>query len=217
MTNDREKEAVRYLGYGRHAVDEDTLLMIKDAFSELEQIEQRRAVCRIFDLEYADDARIRMGSLDICSQNLAKNLKGCSKVILMGTTLGTEVDRLIRKTSIRDMAKAVVLQACAAVLLEEYCDEVQLEKEKQMEQEGLYLRPRFSPGYGDFSIEYQRQLIRMLDSAKSIGLTLTDSCMMVPTKSVTALIGASKMKLPCHRQGCEICTKTDCSYRRDTA
>ena len=81
--------------------------------------------------------------------------------------------------------------------------------------EGYYLRPRFSPGYGDFSIEHQYYITRMIDSAKTIGLTITDSLMMTPTKSVTAVIGLSTSEENCHRQGCEACSKKDCIYRSD--
>ena len=105
------------------------------------------------------------------------------------------------------MAKAVVLQACAAAMLEEYCDACQREIAKQQEKEGWYLRPRFSPGYGDFDIQYQKPLMQMLDCAKTIGLTMTDSFMMTPTKSVTAVIGMSRIKERCPIQGCEICVK----------
>ena len=92
-------------------------------------------------------------------------------------------------------------------------DEVK-EDVKELEEQELYMRPRFSPGYGDFDIQYQEPLMRMLDCAKTIGLTMTDSCMMTPTKSVTALIGASPIKERCPIAGCEACEKKDCEYRR---
>lgn len=152
--------------------------------------------------------------MEIRSTSLSRNLKGCTKVLLFGATLGAGVDRLIMRASVTDMAKAVALQACAAALLEEYCDEEQLRLGRELEADGLYLRPRFSPGYGDFDICYQEPLMRMLDCAKSIGLTMTDSFMMTPTKSVTALIGASPVKERCPIAGCEACRKTDCEYRR---
>ena len=134
--------------------------------------------------------------------------------MLFGATLGAGTDQLIRRASVSDMAKAVIMQACAAAFLEEYCDEEQLRIGREMEDQGLYLRPRFSPGYGDFDIRYQEPLMRILDCAKSIGLTMTDSFMMTPTKSVTAVIGASPVKERCPTAGCEACGKKDCKYRR---
>ena len=141
------KEAVRYLGYGRNAVDDQTRTMIAESFEILQSIAGRKSIYRIFCLEHLGDNRISFGNLEVQSKSLAKNLKGCDKIVVFGATLGIGVDQLIRRTSLTDMAKAVVLQACAAALLEEYCDECQEKIEVQMRKEGYYLRPRFSPGY----------------------------------------------------------------------
>lgn len=212
----RMREAVRYLGYGKNAVDDQTLRLIADSFESLRSAASKKSVYRIFDLEQPDAGTVRFGSLTVKSRNLGKNLRGCDKIVLFGATLGIGVDQLLSRTSKTDMAFTVVLQACAAALLEEYCDECQEQIRAQMEEEGRYLRPRFSPGYGDFPMECQRELTRMLDCARRIGLTVTESLMMAPSKSVTAVIGAGADLVRCHVQGCEACQKTDCMYRRDT-
>jgi len=108
----------------------------------------------------------------------------------------------------------VTLQACAAAMLEEYLDEWQTALEADMKKEGYYIRPRFSPGYGDFDIAHQDMILRMLDTAKKIGLTLTGGNMLTPSKSVTAVIGVSRLPRNCTVQGCEVCAKRDCAYRR---
>lgn len=210
------KEAVRYLGYGKNAVDDQTLTLIADSFRSLQSVVSRKSVYRIFAVEWTEENHIRFGNLEVCSKSLEKNLCGCERIVLFGATLGIGTDQLISRISRMDMAKAVVLQACAAALLEEYCDTCQDQIAAELQEEGYYLRPRFSPGYGDFPISCQKNVIQMLDCAKKIGLTLTESCMMVPSKSVTAVIGASTLQMACHRQGCEVCGKKDCMYRRDT-
>lgn len=209
----RTKEAVRYLGYGRHAIDERTLELIQDSFRELDQVADARFVYRIFEIIEQNENELTIGNLKIQSKNLAKNLKGCKQVIIFGATLGTGVDLLMKRYSVSDMTKAVVLQACAAAVLEEYCDTIQKEIAKELDA-GLYLRPRFSPGYGDFSILHQKELLQMLEAPKKIGLTLTEGYMLTPTKSVTALLGMSKDAKECDIKGCEACTKEDCIYRR---
>ena len=210
----REKEAVRYLGFGKNAVDDRTLALIRESFEDLDREAGKKSVHRVFDMEQTAEDRIVIGPMDIKSRSLGRNLKGCEKVVLFGATLGTGVDRLITRTSLTNMAKAAVLQACAAALLEEYCDDCQEKIGEEMGKEGMYLRPRFSPGYGDFNISHQETLMRMLDCAKTIGLTMTDIFMMTPTKSVTALIGAGKLRMNCPVSGCETCGKKDCSFRR---
>ena len=211
----KTREAIRYLGYGKHAVDARVLTLISDAFRELESVVGKKSVYRIFRIEHNSENNFSIGKVHIESKNLGRNLKDCNQLILFGATLGTGVDRLMSRRALTDMTGAVILQACAAALLEEYCDQCQQEIADKLAEEKLYLRPRFSPGYGDFDIRNQEPLMKMLDCAKVIGLTMTDSYMMSPMKSVTAVIGISGTKEPCHRNGCEECNKTDCVYRRD--
>lgn len=208
------KEAIRYLGYGKTSVDEKTLIMIQECFEKLEKISEPKCVYRIFELSLPKENELQICNLHIKSKNLYKNLCGCKQVILFGTTIGSEVDRILRAYELTDMARAVVMQACAAAMLEEYCDEMQDKIAQQLAKDSMYLRPRFSPGYGDFSILHQKEILDMLDAPKRIGLTMTDAYMLAPTKSVTAIIGVSNTKEPCHQKGCEECTKADCLYRR---
>lgn len=210
----RTKEAVRYLGYGRHAIDERTFMLIQESFQELEKIADVKSIYRIFEISHLNANELKLGKMAVKSSSLCKNLKGCDLAILFGVTLGAEVDRRMRKYEITDMPKAVVFQASAAAFLEEHCDEIEEKMKSEFHQLGQYLRPRFSPGYGDFSILHQKEILEMLDAPKRIGLTMTDSFMMIPTKSVTAVIGVSKTNENCHKKGCEICSKTDCLYRR---
>lgn len=210
----RIKEAIRYLGYGRQAVDEPTLALVHESLKELEIIAEVKFVYRIFELSYTDINSVKVNNITIRSQNLIKNLSGCEKCILFGITLGAMVDRVLQKYEKINMAKAVVFQACAAAYLEEECNKMQLSWSEELKQEEKYLRPRFSPGYGDFSILHQKDILDLLDAPRKIGLTMTESCMMTPTKSVTAIIGISNTNERCHVSGCEVCEKTDCIYRR---
>lgn len=209
------REALRYLGFGTQRADESTLGMIRECFEELSRTAKERIVYRVFGLDVKEEGLIKIGNIEIESKSLSKNLKGCEKVILLGATLGVEVDMLMKRYSCMDMARAVVLQACAAAFLERYLDGCQREISGEMAEEGYYLRPRFSPGYGDFSILHQREILAATDAAKRIGLAMTEGSMLTPTKSVTALIGLSREQADCPAEGCEGCEKTDCAYRRE--
>lgn len=213
--NRKIREAVRYLGYGRHAIDEQTLALVESSMEELSSGVRERFIYRIFELSQEGET-LKIGDWEIKSRSLSKNMKGCRQAAVFAATLGPEADQMIRRASVTEMAKAVVLQACAAALLEEYCDSCQDRIAQEMAEEGKYLRPRFSPGYGDFDICHQEMVLKILQADKTIGLTMTKSFMLTPTKSVTALIGISTEQTPCHRQGCEVCEKTDCAYRRDS-
>ena len=210
----RIKEAIRYLGYGRQAIDEPTFALIQESFIELDEIAEVKFVYRIFELSFPDTKSVQVKKLNIQSNNLVKNLYGCQSCIIFGITLGTVVDRMLQKYERINIAKAVVFQACAAAYLENECDKLHNNWAEELNSKGKYLRPRFSPGYGDFSILYQKQILEMLDAHKTIGLTTTESCMMIPTKSVTAIIGISDTNERCNKAGCEVCEKVDCIYRR---
>jgi len=191
--NQRIKEAIRYLGYGRHEIDEPTLALIQESFQELEQIAEKKFVYRMFELKNDLDENLMIGSLNVKSHSLSLNLKQCKKAIIFAATLGAEVDRQLRKYEVVNLTKAVVLQACAAAYLEEYCDCMQGDLLKNLGDEWAF-KPRFSPGYGDFSISHQDDILKMIEASKRIGLSLTEGKMLTPSKSITAVIGVYSTK-----------------------
>jgi len=201
----RIKEAIRYLGYKKCAVDNQMMQLILNTSQELEQLAEPRFIYRIFELSFPDSNTVQIGHLKIESQSLCTNLSGCEKSILFAATLGIEIDRQMRKYERIDMTKAVVWQALAASYIEEYLDAKQEELSRLYVEEANILRPRFSPGYGDFSILHQKDVLDMLDATKQIGIALTDGYMLTPTKSVTAVIGICRAK----EKGTEICYQKD--------
>lgn len=208
-----EKEIYRYLGYRGQQIPDGVRELIRECECELEQSAAPKSIWREYPLS------VREHELDMCvirtySRNLERNLRDCEKVILFAATLGSGVDMLLQRYGRLQMSKAVVMQAAAAAMLESYCDEKNDELKQNYLQQGWYLRPRFSPGYGDFPLEVQRPLAAALELSKRIGITLTDSLLMAPSKSVTAVIGISRQPRDCSVQGCEACGKTDCAYRR---
>ena len=135
-------------------------------------------------------------------------------MILFAATIGEGADLLARKYGRINVAKAVVMQAAAAAMIETFCDEENEKLRAEAAEKGLYLRPRFSPGYGDFSLNHQRDFARVLEMQKTVGITLTESLLMLPSKSVTAVIGVSKQDARCVLSGCESCRNAGCTFRR---
>ena len=129
---------------------------------------------------------IDLGFTKVRSRDLKKNLNNCDYVIVFGATLGLELDRLIARYSSVSPSRALMLQAIGAERIESLCDA--FVKELQCDS-CFWFHPRFSPGYGDLPLELQRDIFAVLDCPKNIGLTLNESLLMTPTKSVTAIIG----------------------------
>ncbi len=160
-------------------------------------------------------AGLELGFLRTSSQALRENLRGCSEVCVFAATLGLELDRLLARYSRLSPARALLLQALGAERIEALCDVFCAQLRGEAEKVGLFLQPRFSPGYGDFPLETQRAIFRVLDCQRKIGLTLNESLLMSPSKSVTALVGVGKACTPCPaKPGCAGCEKSDCMYRR---
>ena len=147
------------------------------------------------------------------SKNLGRALSGCREVLLMAATVGPAVDLRIRRASALHPSMALALQAAGTAAVEEWCDVLCARLGRELADEGLQLRPRFSPGYGDFALENQRELFRLLDCPRKIGLTLTESLLMAPSKSVTAVVGLQPGGESCPPSGCEACGK-NCDFRR---
>lgn len=213
MFNWNDREILRYLGHHGQAVGENVEQLIEECKAELEQAATPRSIWRTYPLTITDHT-IDMTCLRTQSRNLERNLQDCQEVLLFSATLGSQTDVLLQRYGKLQMSKAVVMQAAAVAMLETYCDEVNGALKEKFLERASYLRPRFSPGYGDFPLQCQREIAAALELSKRIGITLTDSLLMVPTKSVTAVIGISPVPKDCSIQGCELCGKTDCAYRR---
>lgn len=207
-----KREILRYMGAGP---DVDVLdELIERAQREVKAAAAPRWIYRQFSLEVEESAVV-IGGTRITSKSLADHLRGCEEAFLFAITIGPEVDRLIRRYTLTEMPFVPVLQAVAAAYTEECADEAQREIEQYAAENGLYLRPRYSPGYGDFSLENQRFLFAALEVSKKTGITLTDSCMMVPSKSVSAVIGLSPDPSLCHVGKCMICDMKNCPFRKE--
>ena len=212
------QEGCRYLGYKKGAQpDPETERLIRACTARVEQAAEPRTVSTVLPLTFCEGNTMELGPIRVKSAALHRNLLGCEEVILFAATLGLEVDRLIARAGAGRVAEGAIYQAAGAALIEEVCDTANAALRQESLAEGWYLRPRFSPGSGDVPIPCQPEIARLLRTPERIGLTVTDSMLLLPIKSVTAVIGRSRQAIACHRQGCEACGKTDCAFRRDQA
>lgn len=206
-----KEEILRYLGasHSDEALDE----MIAQAQAEVESAAQPREAHRLFPVQ-VEESGVTLGGAWLETETLAAHLRGCNQAYLFAFTLGPGVDRLLRRLSVTDMPLVPVAQACAASFTEALADQAQKQLEAEAEKQGLYLRPRYSPGYGDFPLAAQRFLFQALEVTKRTGITLTESCLMLPTKSITAVIGLSPDPSLCHIGRCMNCTAQNCPFRK---
>lgn len=209
------KEVLRYLGYCGRGADDKTLQLIDSVKIEILMSVQPKSIYREFGLKYISDNVISVGGVQFKSSKLRSHLRNSDRILLFAATLGLESDTLVRRYQNIDSARAAVMQAALAAAVESFCDDVCGDIAREEQLKGYYLRPRFSPGYGDMALESQREFFSLLDCTKRIGLTLSDSCLMIPTKSVSAFIGLTKDE-ECNFNSCVDCENGNCEFRRET-
>ena len=202
------EEALRYLGYMKVSPDDITEKLIEECEKELLNAVSARCCYARSEVRFVRENVVDIGFGEIESRDLYRHLKGCHSVILLAATIGIGVDRLIGKYSRIAPAKSVIIDALGSSAIEYWCDMAELDITKNEKKHCS----RFSAGYGDFSLSCQRDFVRCLDVARKLGITLSDSLLMTPTKSVTAVIGLGAEARTCGNK-CMSCNNRQCIYR----
>ena len=200
------REIARYLGIRGKALDPQGAAWADQCQGELAQAVTPRHLGR----------RLPLTLFQGQSRDLDHHLRHCREGILYAVTLGPEADRLLRRWSAQSMAKAAVGQAVCAAWLDDLCAAYCATLEQDLAP-GEYLTPPFSPGYGDWDLAAQQTVLDRLQAPKRLGLSLTGGGMLVPEKSVTALVGISDRPEEACGQKCLRCRKTDCPFRAGPA
>ena len=176
------KEILRYARCKE--ADDSVLALMQSCIDEVKDNLTYKVCYTEFPLSIQDDT-LDLSFTTTNSSMLQKALSGCQSYILFAATVGLELDRLIAKYGRISPVKALFLQAIGAERIESLCAVFCAE----LQSDGRQMKPRVSPGYGDLSLDIQKEIFAVLDCPRKIGLTLNDSQLMTPTKSVTAFIG----------------------------
>lgn len=218
-----KKEILRYLGFKRdHELSLEVEAEVEQMMRDVQSIATPRYSFRIFDCQVEEETRrvhISGTGLELTGNSIYKHLKEAKKVVLLAATLGIEVERQIRQYELTEMSKALILDACCTDYVEKVCDLAECEIEQQAVEENLFLNRRFSPGYGDLSLDVQPELLAALDAQRRLGINLSTNLLMLPRKSVSAIIGLfdeeklarpKRKKIPCG----DCSMNQTCNYRR---
>ena len=206
-------EVLLYLGYRGGEVTPELEAQIENAAALMMKTARPKLTYRIFPLD-SD----RMVGTDFTpeGQDIRQHLSDCESAVLMAVTLGPDVETLLMRTEVKDMAQALILDSCASTAVENVCDNFEGDLRRQYETQGLYLTDRFSPGYGDMPISQQRQFCELLDTRRRIGLAVSASGIMIPRKSVTAILGVSDKPRTFRSSGCAACSMfRSCAIRKE--
>ena len=209
-----EKEVLRYLGYGKNTPEPHVMEKILTVSSEVAQGVVPRACCMVLPV-CVQEGQVDFGHFCVQSHALSKSLSGCDRVLLFAATVGAEEDRIIFKYASLSPSSAVIAQAVGSAAIESFCDLLATRVSEKLKKDALFLRPRFSPGYGDFDLNHQKDFFHLLEVSRRIGVSLTEGGLMTPTKSVTALAGIDRDGTHCEKSSCEACDKRlACNFSR---
>ena len=205
-------EVLRYMGCPPDRADPATRALAEDCAAQVLQTVTPRWTYRVFDLDF-EEGGVRMGGLLLPGEDLRTHLKGCERAALFCATLGAGADALIRRTESGDMARALALDCAAAAAVEEVCDQIELELQALFP--GCSFPFRYSPGYGDLPLTLQGDLLALLDALRRVGLTASASNILLPRKSVTAILGVAQSPIERKSRSCLGCPAHDgCQYRK---
>lgn len=205
-------EAFRYMGQ-RGEPPKELVAVAEECETRLLEAMSPRFVYAVFGLERGECLSVSGTSLRLEGESIRKHLRDCEKCVLMAATLGAGVDHVIREYESAAVEKAFAADALASAAVEQVCDAAELEIRERLA--GSNLTWRFSPGYGDLPLDVQRDFVEILNAQRRIGLTVTDSLILIPRKSVTAIIGISDKELAPQNRGCSTCVLQEkCEFRK---
>lgn len=215
-------EVLRYLGYRGQDVTPELEARMDAVIGHCVEVARPAGCVRVFDVagrgETPDgrpEVRLVGTTLTLVGESMREHMRDAVAVGVLAVTLGIGIDRELRRYSMtKDSLDGVVFDAAATALVERAADAAEASIVRSATDRHLYTNFRFSPGYGDMPMETQPTLLATLDAQRRLGITLTKTLLMTPTKSVTAVVGMSAERQESSRRTCAGCPCFDfCTIR----
>lgn len=207
-----EPEILRYIGYSGQKLDENLKVRIGNIIDRLNRATDPKLTAVVYtcgtDGSWPDALTFLTG------EDIKRHLAGCGEILLMGATIGASVDRAIHIEEVKDAVNALIMDSAGSTLIEAVCDSFEASLRSLAAKQSKFLTTRFSPGYGDLPLAVQNRFGELIE-ARRIGLTITPEHIMVPRKSVTAIIGIADHPLRAKKRTCADCNMHEsCRFRK---
>lgn len=211
-------EVLRYLGHKKKQIISDDINKLVEQTIE----EAKGLICPKFVLSYFNTVIKEEGvtfentNLLLKGNDIKEHLKDAKKTVLMAVTLGSIIEKKIKLYERTNLTKALILDSCATTAVEEVCDIIEEDVKSKALKDNLSITFRYSPGYGDLPLDVQGDFLNTLNANKIIGLTVSKSNILMPRKSVTAIIGLIPKEKAIAKKTCEVCKNyKNCFYRKE--
>lgn len=214
-------EVLRYLGYAGQPLTPELDSRIDEVVVRCLAVCRPCGVTRVFDVARRGERdgvpviELEGTALELEGRSIADHLEGAVSVGVLAVTVGLGVDAELRRLSLTDPLAQVVFDAAGTACVERAADAAEADVVAAAAERGLHCGTRFSPGYGDLPLATQPVLLAALDAGRLLGITLSESLLMSPTKSVTAVVGLFERPREGARRSCDACACRDfCLLRR---
>ena len=208
-----KNETLRYLGYAGQVIDDNTQNLIDKAIKLVQEKMRPKYLYKKYDILEISDKVYLENNIQLEGDDIKNHLKNAKYVFLFCSTLSSDIDKLIDFTQLENPAFSMIINAAANTAIEEVSDIAEKEILNLIKPDYLYFR--YSPGYGDLPLSFQKTLLSELNAQKLAGIYLNSSYIMQPKKSITAIIGVSDIKPLKKKSSCISCNMAkNCEYRK---
>lgn len=162
------------------------LSLIKSNLDKVKTLITPKCSYAVTDIICSDDC-VNFGFMTVKSKSLAKLASCYKKAVFFAVTLGFSLEREQMRLSKLGGADFFISDAAGSSVAEDVCNTAQEKIKDIIGKEYEYSR-RFSPGYGDFELGVQQEVLDFLEAKNLLGITLSTSLLMIPQKSITAVM-----------------------------
>lgn len=205
-------EVLRYMGYRGQSYAPELDDRIREGMEHCLNVSQPRGLVQVFEVagtgttpDGLPEVRLAGTRLTLVGNSMREHMDGAVAVGVLAVTLGMANERELKRLSLTDPIAQIIFDASSTTLVERAADAAEADIVHQAADRGLFTNFRFSPGYGDMPMTTQPVLLDTLDARRRLGITLTPTLLMTPTKSVTAVVGMFKDRQPSTHASCKGC------------
>lgn len=212
-----KKEVLRYLGHKNQEINGNIDKLIDETIKEAKELVNPKKVVARYKITINDTGvSLDNTNLILTGEDIKNHLMYSKDIYIMAVTLGSAIEKKIAYYEKIDLTKAIILDSCATTAVEEFCDFIEEDIKKIAESEHKGITFRYSPGYGDLPIDIQKDFLDTLNATKTIGLTVSSHNLLMPRKSVTAIIGLIPKDKAINKRTCEVCSNyNNCKFRKE--
>jgi cobalamin-dependent methionine synthase I len=191
------KEVVRRMGYPdtRHEGIAQIQGLLDQEMVRAKQLFHPKGMYRMLSVEKrnTDSIYFKEVEFSIHSQKVCRMLRGSDPVVLLMVTIGSDLEKEVESLfSEGEATRGFILDAIGSETADAVADKLHWEVLSGLaKKNGYTVTPRFSPGYGDWPLQVQHKLIQVCGGER-IGISVTPSSLMIPRKSVSAVLGFLK-------------------------